>query len=199
MTTPADVLAAAERRLSGWSDDQRSLTLASADAALRSQAGLQQAFAVTVIPEDGRKPWGAFCAVCVLLAHEAGDMALFWQAASDLITADTMQKRAAAPRGTDALGVLIMRYLGELPDILPSELWRELCERAESDVDDVLAGYENGRLYYCRKPGAEPVPISFNAFRHRVQELRKTGTTRNEPVLQARRPAGWWDAVPAIG
>jgi len=74
LPTAPDILTAARQRLRDWTDEQITLARARVDAALRSHDSLQDIFEASDIPDDGRNPFSAFCALLALLAHEERDM-----------------------------------------------------------------------------------------------------------------------------
>lgn len=81
--------------------------------------------------------------------------------------------RSIRPRKPDALNQMIAGYLAELPDITPATLWREFSRIAEDKFDPVLIDCIDGVLSFEPQPSERWVNIGFQAFRKRVQRIRK--------------------------
>lgn len=165
LISPDDVLAAARYRLRGWSTEQ----VADGLEALRADDGARG------IPEDGRDPFSAACALLALLANAQGDAVLFWRSGYGVIDSYRQAQRSTGKRRSDALSELIRNYLDELPDISPKELWDDFTGQAIEGHHETLTGYDEAAkvLTYEPSPGAKFTDITFDAFRRRLQIFRR--------------------------
>lgn len=171
--TAPDILAAAHARLASWSAERIADAMDIAERAPSSQEALQALIESEAMPDDGRDPYGAACAVLALLGQDRDDPAMLWRYGSRVMADQRQVERGRlGRRKPDALDRLIRQYLEELPDITPAALWRDFCRRAEDGFDSILADYVDGVLNFESQPGGRVVDIGFQAFRRRVQRAR---------------------------
>lgn len=171
--TAPDIAAAAHARLASWSAARIADAMDIAERAPSSQEALQALLDGEVMPDDGRAPYGAACAVLALLGHERNDAAMLWQYGGRVLADQRQVERGRmGRRKPDALDRLIRQYLEELPDITPAALWRDFCRQAGDGFDSILADYVDGVLNFESQPGGRVVDICFQAFRRRVQRAR---------------------------
>ena len=171
-TAPA-IVTAAHRRLASWTAEQIANAMAIAERAPSSQEALQALIESETMPDDGRDPYGAACAVLALLGQDRDDPAVLWRYGSRVMADQRQVERGRlGRRKPDALDRLIRQYLEELPDITPAALWRDFCRRAEDGFDSILADRAGDELTYAIEPGGRLIDIGFQAFRKRVQRAR---------------------------
>lgn len=190
LATVADILAAAHWRLRDWPAER-------IEAGLQLVAGLATPISEDVPEvdkamasvEDGRDPWGGLCALLVLSANAAGDMALLFAAGYAVLDARRQAEKSEGRRGGDALDGLIRSMIAELPSWTPVMLWAELVRRASSGSDAVLADYDCLRdaVAYEPQPRAPLREIGRAAYIRRLQRIKKTA--RQTPEYDSPRTA----------
>ncbi len=171
LITPDDILKAARYRLRDWPIEQ----IEAGIDALAQQDGREVTLAPLDIPADGRNPFSASCALLALLASANGDAALLYRAGYGVIESYRQAERAAGSRRGDALNDLIRQYLAEMPTIEPKQLWEDFKGQAVDGFNEILTDFSDDDqvLSYSPWRGAELVDIGFEAFRKRVQIIRK--------------------------
>lgn len=174
LVTAADIIAAARWRLRGWPAEriEDGLQLV-AGLSMPISAGDPKVNKAMAAVEDGRNPWGALCALLVLRADAAGDLALMFAAGFEVLHA---QRQAQQRRGGDALDGLLRAMVAELPEWSPAMLWAELVRRASSGSDAVLADYDSLRdvVTFEPQPRAPLRDLNKPAFLRRLQRIKKT-------------------------
>ncbi len=149
LITSADIEAAIHWRLAGWPAQDIAQGVASiVDADFDS--------AYLFVP-DNKSPWSARCALGCLAADQQRDTDLALRAGCALVEAQRQSLRARV--SGDALDSLIASHLHEMPDLNPKALWQQIAQRGPSERD-----VHRGRL---------SEPITYHAFRRRVQRARK--------------------------
>jgi hypothetical protein len=83
--------------------------------------------------------------------------------------------RSRAPRKLSALDQVIVGYLIELPDICPAVIWADLKRIAEDGGNAVIVEFDRDAcvISWSHSEGSTMSDISFQAFRRRVQRLRR--------------------------
>lgn len=179
-----EILDAARHRLRNWSPEQ----IEAGIAALSSQDGRHGDRSAWVVPSDRRDPSSATSALLVLLADARGDAVLLFQAGHGVIESYRQAQRGSAEGRVDALDALLRAAIAELPSFTPAILWAEFARRASMKGNGALADYDSLSNLISFEPysGAALKDINPNAFRRRVQRLRKN-LLRQQPVDVAVR------------
>lgn len=104
LPSEAEVMAAVNERLKFWTDEQirAGLRLILDLQILGLQISEEDAFELDQ-PADRREPWTALCAIAVLHARAAGDVALFWRAGAVVLQSQQASKRPANRQSRNAL------------------------------------------------------------------------------------------------
>jgi hypothetical protein len=132
LPSEAEVMGAVNERLKFWTDDQ-------IRAGLRLLLDLQilgipideeAAFELDQ-PADRREPWTALCAIGVLHARAAGDVALFWRAGAVVLGSAARSKSAREPR-SGALSELMESFATNHPDAVAQDFCQHVAEIAGS-------------------------------------------------------------------
>jgi len=127
LPSEAEVMAGVNERLKFWTDDQ-------VRAGLRLILDLQilgipideeAAFELDQ-PDDRREPWTGLCAVAVLHARAAGDVALFWRAGAVVLQSQQASQRPAERKSRNAL----TKHMREFRSFNPNATAAQYVEHA---------------------------------------------------------------------
>lgn len=125
--------------------------------------------------KHGGKVVTMFHALLSIGAESAGAWHGFYPSAYLVFEAYRQANRATGRRHLDALDHRILAYLMEGIDA-PAEIWRDLLRHAYNGCDDTIADYDQScavLIFQASTTSAELTDIRFDAFRRRVQRLKK--------------------------
>jgi len=191
LPTPEEIVAAAEWRLRDWGMPAVSQGVAVVSELLKRNCEISERWseAADVMAgfDDGLDQWSALCSLLVLIAAATRNHELLYRAGIAVIEWRAQCSRRERGRRADALDLLIDEALATTQDITPAALWGEFVSRSEGEgFDAVIGEYDADRQEIFYSEGDQERPITFAAFRRRVQRAKKrlsVGAT--EPVVVA--------------
>jgi hypothetical protein len=122
-------------------------------------------------------------ALIATAARDAEAWHVFYLAAYAVLEAHRQTERARGRKGGDALDGLLRKLIAELPEFSSSLLWAECVRRADGAGCEILCDYDSTRDLLTFEHHGAIVDIGFEAFRRRVQRIR-----RHKPAVVAPVP-----------
>lgn len=188
LATLADLHASIAWRLEGI-DPETAETAAGAVFAIGSRGEAGQIDADTMAAtldglgiNHGGRPASLFHALRAIGADAAEAWHDFYPSAFLVFDAFQQAQRASGRRTPDALDRRIEVYLAEVEEITPAEIWTDMRYRADDRGDDVIVDFDSLAGVLSFQPDPDSIALAdirFEAFRRRVQRIRKNLVRQN--------------------